>query len=135
MEETVVDLLKEIREENEKQRKYMRRLLHFMQATVLAVVILIVLAAGSIASVLPRLNEVSRQTEEVIANLEVVTGQLAEADLAGMIENVNTLVVSSESGMQEALGKIDAINLEALNQSIEDFSAVVEPLARLFGKK
>lgn len=135
MEETVVALLKEIREENEKQRKYMRRLLHFMQATVLAVVILIVLAAGSIASVLPRLNEVSRQTEEVIANLEVVTGQLAEADLAGMIENVNTLVVSSESGMQEALGKIDAINLEALNQSIEDFSAVVEPLARLFGKK
>lgn len=135
MEETVVALLKEIREENEKQRKYMRRLLHFMQATVLAVVILIVLAAGSIASVLPRLNEVSRQTEEVIANLEVVTGQLAEADLASMIENVNTLVVSSESGMQEALGKIDAINLEALNQSIEDFSAVVEPLARLFGKK
>lgn len=135
MEETVVALLKEIKEENEKQRKYMRRLLHFMQATVLAVVILIVLAAGSIVSVLPRLNEVSRQTEEVIANLEVVTGQLAEANLAGMIENVNTLVISSESGMQEALGKIDAINLEALNQSIEDFSAVVEPLARLFGKK
>lgn len=72
------------------------------------------------------------QAETVMTNLETVTADLAQADLAGMVNNVDSLVTSSQAGLKEALEKINAMDIEALNQAIGTLSDVVQPLANFF---
>lgn len=72
------------------------------------------------------------QAESVMSNLETVTADLAQADLAGMVDNVDTLVTSSQAGLEEALKKINTMDIDALNKAIKTLSDVVEPLAKFF---
>lgn len=72
------------------------------------------------------------QAQTVLTNLETVSRDLAEADLAGMVENVDKLVVTSQDGVTQALEKINTMDIEALNKAIANLSAVVEPMAKFF---
>ena len=75
--------------------------------------------------------------------LKVVTTQIAELDLKGMVQsaegdlktmvqNVDSLVNTSQAGVQETLKKLNSIDFAKLNQAINDLSAVVEQLSRFF---
>ena len=48
-----------------------------------------------------------------------------------MVENINGLVTTSQTGVEEALKKINDIDFTALNQAITDLSDVVKPMADL----
>lgn len=74
------------------------------------------------------------QTAVVVDNLETITSDLANADIEGMLNNVNELVLTSEGSMEEAAKKIDDIDITSLNKAIKDLQAVVTPLSRLFKK-
>ena len=80
-------------------------------------------------SVTGQLNE---QMDTILINLDEVTKELAQADLAGMVENVDTLATTSQSAVKHATEKLDTIDLETLNKAIEDLADVVEPLAKFF---
>ena len=87
-------------------------------------------------SLAPRLQALGLQLETVLGNLETVTGQLAQADLAGMVENVDALVSGSETGLRQAMENLNSIDFEKLNLAIDSLSRVVESLskiARIFG--
>ena len=43
-------------------------------------------------------------------------------------------VLAAQRDMEEALKAIESIDIETLNKAIADLSAIVEPLARLFGR-
>jgi len=75
----------------------------------------------------------------VLTNLETVTTELANADLTGMVENIDALVgnvddlvSTSQTGVTQAVQKINAINFDALNDAIKDLSDVIEPIAKFF---
>ena len=70
----------------------------------------------------------------ILENVKVITTELAEADLDQMITNVDQLVVSSETNINEAMEKINAIDIEELNTAIKSLSDVVEPFAQFFGR-
>lgn len=74
------------------------------------------------------------QTSVVIDNLETITSDLAKTDINGMMDNINSLVITSEESMSEAVGKIEAIDIESLNKAIKDLQGVVTPLSKLFRK-
>ncbi|MBP0981716.1 MAG: hypothetical protein J5968_05880, partial [Oscillospiraceae bacterium] len=97
----------------------------------------------SVNSLMPQIQALSSQLETVLANLEVVTTQIAELDLKGMVQsaegdlktmvqNVDSLVNTSQAGVQETLKKLNSIDFAKLNQAINDLSAVVEQLSRFF---
>lgn len=88
----------------------------------LALTFFIVNAAGQI-------TELAEQAKFVMDNLDVVTWELANADIGGMIENMGALTTDSQAIVEEAMSKLNAINLDALNQAIEDLANIVEPLA------
>ena len=69
-----------------------------------------------------------------MSNLEIVTSELAQADLTGMVENVDALVVTGQEGIEQAMDKINAIDFEALNQAIQDLSDVINPITNFFNK-
>ena len=92
-------------------------------------------------SVVPQVQQMTSQVqvlgsqaEVVLTNLESVTSELAEVDLESMVSNVDALVTSSQDGVKEALDKINALDIDSLNQGIADLSAVVKPLADFFGR-
>jgi len=72
------------------------------------------------------------QVQTILENLEQVTTQLAEADLAGMAADMNTLMTTGQDSLQQTMSKLNSIDIGALNQAIEDLAAVVEPLAKFF---
>ena len=103
-----------------------------------------------VCTLMPRVYGLVEQTETVLTDLEAVTGQLegqmdviltnldevtqelAQADLAGMVKNVDTLATTSQSAVEHATEKLDTIDLDTLNKAIQDLADVVEPLARFF---
>ena len=83
----------------------------------------------SVLRFLPQLQQLAEHTDLVLTNLEAVTEELKKLDLTEMVNNINALVTTSQSGVEEAMKKINEIDFEALNQAVADLSAVIQPLA------
>jgi len=95
--------------------------------------------AGQVDAVLTNVEDVSRQLAEadvaaVMENLEEVTDELAQAELDTMAGDVRQLVSTSQTGVEEALNKLNAIDLKTLNKAIQDLADVVAPLANFFNR-
>ena len=88
-------------------------------------------AVGQVEDVAAQVYNMTGQAEIIMDNMETVTQTLADADLGGMVENVNTLTTDSQSAVTEAIEKLDAIDIDTLNKAIRDLSDVVEPLAKV----
>ena len=81
---------------------------------------------------IPRVLSLANQLESVMTNLESITAELDQADLGGMVENVDSLATSTQTGLAQALEKLNAIDFETLNRAIENLADVVQPLANFF---
>ena len=131
----LMDLLEQMEKANRKQVAYAR--LQFIFSVIAAICCILLLLAG--VKVLPQLQEAALQAETVLTNLETVTTELAQADLIGMVENVDALVTNvdglvgtSQEGVEQTMAKINAIDFDALNDAIKDLSDVIEPIAKFF---
>ena len=118
-------LLEKIEKQTRQQALFTKILCVFCAVILICMLVLtvfIVNAAGQI-------TELAEQAKFVMDNLDVVTWELANADIGGMIENIGALTTDSQAIVEEAMSKLNAINLDALNQAIEDLANIVEPLA------
>jgi len=134
-EQKLQELLEKIELSNRKQARYARLQLVFTIMAAAAFVTLLLIGVR----VFPQLQEVVAQAETVLTNLESVTTELANADLIGMVENIDALVGNvddlvntSQEGVTQAVQKINGINFDALNVAIKDLSDVIEPIAKFF---
>ena len=122
----LTDTLSEIQRQNAEQLKLMKKQLRLFRFLSLFLAIALVVLAVVLGSTFKKVNR-------TIEHIETVTADLARADWTGMVENINTLVESSQESLGQATAKIDNIDIETLNQSIQDLSTVIGPIARLFG--
>ena len=88
-------------------------------------------AVGQVEDVAVQVNNMTGQAEIIMDNMEAVTQTLADADLGGMVENVNALTTDSQTAVTEAIKKLDGIDIDTLNKAILDLADVVEPLAKV----
>lgn len=121
-------ILANVYEMNVQQLKVMKKQLDWVQATSIILVVAFVVLIIFLGNMFIRISK-------TVKDIEIVSAQLADADLPAMIDHVNALVDSSQQSVQAASGKIESIDIEALNQSIHDLNAIIEPLARLFGAR
>ena len=106
------------------------------------VIALVIAALGIFAiSAASQVNRILYNAESTFDNLNEIAADFQEVDLQGMLSEVNVLIEDGQSaaadasaGMAKAVEKIETLDIEKLNQSIEDFSAIVEPLSRFFGR-
>ncbi len=110
--------------------------------------VIVILVAVAVISVIPKLLVLIGNVNNIIANAEVtlseasgvldnlnrVTEDLANQDIAGLFDSVNGLVIESQEKINEAMDKVNAMDIETLNQAIHELHTVVEPLAKLFGR-
>ena len=125
---TSQELLSRLEQSMEKQNKYMKLQCIFTGAALLCCGIMLFFAL----SVLPEMKALSQQSETTLKNLEAITEQLSSADLESMVEDVDALVTTSQSAVEQAAEKMNAIDIDTLNQAIKDLAAVVQPLANFF---
>ena len=130
-------LLEELQQQNETLKKQVA----WTRLSALIMVILIAAAGIAVAIIGPRLADVGSrmstlldQSNQIVQKLDTVAGELEEADISGMLADVNLLVEDSQDTMGEAMEKIQSIDIETLNEAIDGLNAVVSPLAKLFGK-
>ena len=122
------ELLNRLDESNRQQAKYAKWQCILSVASALCCVGLFVL----VWQLMPQVQALTTQMETVLANLEVVTEQLAGMDLGEMVRNVDDLVVTSQAGVEETMAKLNAIDFDTLNKAIHNLADVVEPLAKFF---
>jgi len=128
------DIFEELAQSARRREKYAKWQCIF---SILSAACCLVLLAAALY-LLPQVNRITEkvqslagQAETVLTNLETVTQELSEVDFENVIANVDNLVTSSQSGVEEAMEKIDAIDIEGLNKGIKDLATAVEPLANL----
>ena len=121
-------MLTKVYELNAQQLLVMKRQLRWFRATTVMLVVAFAILIIFLGSMFARISK-------TIQDIEVVSSQLADADLPAMINQVNKLVDSSQQSVEAASSKIESIDIDALNQSIHDLNAIIEPLARLFGAR
>ena len=127
----------------EKIEKTNRRQLLFTQifcGIALVAVLFCIFALVKVNQLLPQIQGITAQMQGVLGNMEQAAGQLAELDIRGIVENVETLVgnvdmlaVSAQDSLKQTMTKLNTIDFETLNKAIEDLSAVIQPLADFFG--
>lgn len=123
------ELLEQIQASLEKQN-------HFAKLQCILTAIVVVCCVGviwTVNSVLPQLQDLSVQAETTLTNLQGITEQLAQTDLQGMVHNVDQLVSSSQSAVEQTMTKMNSLDLDTLNKAIKDLAAVIEPMAKFFG--
>ncbi|MEA5060647.1 MAG: hypothetical protein VB049_11560 [Candidatus Pelethousia sp.] len=117
------------------QLKLLKKI-HFMGIIrTVACLFMFVIIAGSALYVLPGVNQ-------LVSKLTVVADNLEKIDITYMTESVTNLAVTGTEGIETALEQvstalntINRLDIDTLNQSIADLGAVVEPMAKLFGKR
>ena len=121
--------LQQILERLEKNSR--RQLLHARLQTVFGIICTVFcgILLINLLAFIPKLESLISQTEVLLQDLDTVTQQLAKLELSTMVENINGLVTTSQAGVEEALGKINEIDFDTLNQAVKDLSNVVKPLA------
>lgn len=117
------------------QLKLLKRI-HFMGVVrTIACLLVCLILAGSALYVLPGVNQ-------LVGRLNVVVSNLEQIDINLMTESVTNLAVTGTEGIETALVQVSAaletinrLDIEGLNKSIADLGAVIEPMAKLFGKR
>ncbi len=119
---------KELLEKLEKDSQK-RTICSFITAGCAVCVLLIVLIGAM--QIVPKTVDAMEGLEAVSNDLEVVSKQLSDADIAGMLDQVNGLVSDSQKSVILAMEKLDAIDIDGMNAAIKDLHTVIEPLAKL----
>ena len=111
---------------------------------VLVCAVCMVVLTCAVWKLLPQINAILGQAQHafnqvgtVLDYLEQTSSQLSQVDLQGMVSNVDTLVTTGQQSMETTMEKLNGIDFEALNQAIQDLSAVTQSLAnitRIFGR-
>lgn len=118
-------IMSKLEENSRKQLKFARIQCLFSVICAVCCVFLLV----TVLRFLPQVEGMMIHAEAILTDLEVISGELAKLDLTQMVENINSLVKTSQTGVEEALGKINEIDFDALNQAVKDLSDVVKPMA------
>ena len=71
---------------------------------------------------------------EITAELETITKELSTVDWNKLSTDIGETAVQAQESMKIAGDAVEAMDIETLNEAIRDLKAIVEPLAKLFGK-
>lgn len=128
------ELMLKIECSNAGQEKYARKQYRMSQITAAASVIMLIAVLYTCSVFIPKVNTTYENMQLIMEDMKVVTSELAKADLNQMISNVDKLATSSQDSINEAMKKLDAIDIDGLNTAIRNLSDAVEPFANFFNK-
>lgn len=127
------ELMETLKTSNDEQAKYARKQYYMSRVTAISSLIILALVIATCLTIVPRVNSLFTNMEIVLADVRDITAELADANIDQMIADVDILVTSSQDSIENALKKINDIDITSLNKAIRDLSSIVRPIARVFG--
>lgn len=133
-------LLRQMESNIARQLRY-TKIFTLLCAIMLALVVVIcVVLLPRLNTILQDVNTLMTQATSIAGDLEILTKEILDADIGGILSDASKLVKNTDAGvqqslqeLQQALEKLNSLDFEGLNQSIADLQAIVEPLSKLFG--
>ena len=117
------------------QQKLLKAMYRMSIIRTVACLLIFLVIAGSALYVLPGVKR-------LVDQLSIVADNLEQIDVTYMTESVTNLAVTGTESLETAMRQVTAalenlnkLDIDALNQSIADLGAIVEPMARLFGTR
>lgn len=128
----ILELLEQIKESNERREAYAKNQYRMSKITAAASITALVLVISACAFVQPRIKTIFTTMEVVMADMENITNELANANLGQMIDGIDQLVATSEYSIKQAVDRLNTVDIGSLNKSIQSLHDIVEPLSKLF---
>lgn len=128
------ELMARIESSNAGQEKYAKKQYRMSQITAFASVVILVVVLYTCSVFIPKVNVTYENMQLIMEDMKVITSELAESDINQMIKDVDRLAVDSQKSINEAMQKINEIDINGLNAAIKNLSDVVEPFAEFFNR-
>lgn len=133
-EDRLEQLMIQLKETEVQKKDYVRKQYLMSAVTAACSVTALVLLLSAYLAVIPRIKTAFQEIQVVTEDLGEISDQLRSADLNQLVRNVDKMAVTSEKGVQEALDKIQSIDIDELNQAIKGLSDVVSPFAKFMNR-
>ncbi len=125
----VKKLIEEIREENEVERSYLKKQLNMMRVLMVSMAAIVCILVVTLMILVPQITATLDNANQALGELSTTAAKVNE-----VFTSVQLLVEDSSAGVTQAIEKLNSINFEGLNQSIEDLGKVVSPLSEFFSR-
>lgn len=128
-ENNIKALMDEIREQNEQERRYLKKQLDMMKALAFAMAGIFLMLLIAVAFLVPKITITLRKADVALENITYTAEQIDD-----VFDSAKQLLENSSEGVAQALENMNSIDFETLNRSIDDFNKVVSPLSDFFGR-
>lgn len=126
-------ILNDIRE-NEKKHAFRANVISGVSLAIVAIMAIIFLTViPKVMGIITDAQKIIDDASIAVENLTAVSNHLNEVDLPELFAEVDTLVDSSQSSVNAAAKKIEAIDVEGLNEAITSLKNIVGPIGKLLG--
>ena len=125
----IKNLIDDIREQNEVERKYLKKQLNMMKALMFAMAGIFLTILIAVAVLVPKLALTLDNANVVLEQISYTANQMDD-----VLISVESLVEDSSEEVTRALENMNSIDFEKLNKSIDDFNSVISPLSDFFGR-
>lgn len=102
-EEDFKAMMERIEASNAGQEKYAKKQYRMSQITALCSILVLIIVIYAAVTLIPKANTTFQNLNLIMEDLDTITSDLAEADLGGMISDIDHLVSSSEDSVQNCL--------------------------------
>ncbi len=123
-------IMKRLESSNAAQERYAKKQYKMSLISAAANVTVLILVIFLVLTLMPKINATFEDLNAVMENVESITKELSEVDIEGMVSNIDDLVVGSSDSLTQAMKKLNAIDIEKLNDAIRNLNDAVEPMAR-----
>ena len=125
----IKNLIDDIREQNEVERKYLKKQLNMMKALMFAMAGIFLTILIAVAVLVPKLALTLDNANVALEQISYTANQMDD-----VLISVESLVEDSSEEVTRALENMNSIDFEKLNKSIDDFNRVISPLSDFFGR-
>lgn len=128
----MLELLTQLKKSSERREEYAKKQYLMSKITAAASMTALALVISASLFALPRLKTMFTSIDTVMSDMETITNELAKANLGQMIDGIDQLVSTSEYSIKQASDRLNALDIDSLNKSIQSLHDIVEPLSKLF---
>ena len=128
----MLELLTQLKKSSERREEYAKKQYLMSKITAAASMTALALVISASLFALPCLKTMFTSIDTVMSDMEAITNELAKANLGQMIDGIDQLVSTSEYSIKQASDRLNALDIDSLNKSIQSLHDIVEPLSKLF---
>lgn len=126
--ETELDVLKELRNNSQKQSFYAKLAACFTGGIFVVVAIAAIVVLPQVKNTVNKVNALADRAETTIDDAEAMIESVTETS-----NNANEIIINNSENFADSIENLSNLDFDGLNQAISDLQDAVGPFAKLFG--